>query len=166
MRLVRKVNPTKWRGKDWASIDRIPSDALTQCMKTSSNTLSFWRIEESKGEEESILALLGTQDRIDKIDIAFIEATDLLNATIDNTPGKTVFAELCDLHVDVANLDHLAFINTAKILGIQIFANCTRRLSRADFKTRMQTAVNTRRIAWESIPESMQKELIKPSELT
>lgn len=131
-------------------------------MKTTGNTLSFWRVEKGKEEDDAILALLGTQDRIDKIDIVFIEESALADVAFENAPGDTVFAELRDLHVDVADLDHSSFMNTARALGIQIFADSTKRLTKADFRTRMQNALNGRRIAWESIPVAMQKDLKQP----
>lgn len=133
-------------------------------MKTQGNTLSFWQVEEGKDEDEAILALLGTQDRIDKIDIVFIDADILTGVVFERTKGNTVFADLRDLHIDIAELDHSSFMYTAKALGTQIYSDSTKRLTKADFKNRMQAAVNDRRIAWSLIPESMQKDLQKPQE--
>lgn len=163
--LVRKVNPAKWRGSEWASRDRIPSDALTNCMKTTGNALSFWRVDgREDGEEEAILALLGTQDRIDKIDVVFIEDKVLKEVSFANTPGNTIFADLRNLHVDVADLDHSSFLNTASVLSDQIFGDNVKRVTKTEFKHRIQDALDKGRIAWESIPEAMRKELTKPQE--
>lgn len=148
---------------DWASLARIPSDALTICMKTQGNTLSFWRVDAGEnGEDEAILALLGTQNRIDKIDIVFIEDNAVEDVTFAATLGNTIFADLRNLHVDIADLDHIAFLKTAGALGAQIFEDNIKRVTKSDFKTRMQRSLNDRRIAWESIPEAMQLELNKP----
>lgn len=132
-------------------------------MKTHGNTLSFWRVDAGEnGEDEAILALLGTHERIDKIDIVFIEDNAIADVTFAATQGDTIFADLRNLHVDIADLDHTAFLKTASALGVQIFQDNIKRVTKSDFKIRMQRALNDHRIAWDSIPEAMQQELIKP----
>lgn len=163
VKLARKITPAKWNGSSWASCKSIPSDALTVCMKTSGNTLSFWRVEATEqGEEKAVLALLGTQQRIDKIDIVFVDREEFSGIDFVDSQGSTIFSSLRDLHVDVAELSHDKFIAVAEVLGRQVYGDKIIRLTRAQFKSKMQAALDEKMVSWETIPESMRTELREP----
>ena len=55
--LVRKINRAKWLQTDIAHGDDISADAITNCMKTTSNRLSVWEVESEARIEEAALAI-------------------------------------------------------------------------------------------------------------
>lgn len=162
-RLARKVTIAKWKGAEWASLDRIPSDALSIDLRTSGNTLSFWRADvEGKGEDDAVLAVLGALKHVEKIDIAFVCEESMRGLELQSTPGDTIFKDLRDLHVDVANLDQKSLLQTATALGVEIFGETTKRMTRQEVKTRLQAAIDEGRISWDGFPDEVQNELKKP----
>ena len=163
-RLARKVTIAKWKGADWATVDRIPSDALSIDLRTTGNTLSFWRADaEGKGEDAAILAVLGALQHVEKIDIAFVNEDSIQGLDMLSTPGNTLFEDLRELHVDVANLDQNSLFKTAQALGVEIFGETTKRITRQEVKSRLQVAVNEGRISWDDLPEGVQKAIERPT---
>ena len=162
-RLARKVSPAKWRTADWASPERLPADAISADLRTTANTLSFWRADvEGHGDESAILALLGTMQRVEKIDIAFVDDTLIEGAASQSTLGDTLVENLRDLHVDLVDLDHSLLIKTAFVIGREIFASTTMRLTKAQVKGRLQKAVNDGHLSWDTLPSDMQSEITRP----
>lgn len=100
MKLLRKITHSKWREWDEASIDNIPADALTVCMRTKGNTLSFWRVDD-ENQNKALLALLGSLQQIESIDVVYVDSAALEGVELISTPGETAFKDLADLHVDV-----------------------------------------------------------------
>lgn len=160
-KLARKVSLAKWRSPAWASIESIPADAVSIDLKTSGNTLSFWRAGggDADSEEQATLALLGTLQRLDKMDIAFVDESLLAGINVQANPGSTAFTELRGLHVDLADLNHEALSLTAKALGAEVFSSRTRQLTRLEVKKRLQDALREGRIVGDSLPADLRKDL-------
>lgn len=161
MRLARKVTPAKWRSLDKASPDSIPADAISIDLRTRGNTLSFWEADptDADSEECAILALVGTLERIDKIDVAFIEAGDLANIDTVSTPGTTLFTEFSERHLDLANLDHCKLAVAARTVGEQVYGAKTKALTRKQVKTILQKAADEGRLDIDSMHENLRGEL-------
>lgn len=163
-RLARKVSIAKWRGPDWASIDRMPADAVSSDLRTASNALSFWRADaEGKGEDGAILALLGTLQRVEKIDIAIIDGEALEEVALTPSSGDTSLAHLRDLHVDVEGLNHHSLIKTAVVLGTEIYASRAIQITKEQVRRRLQDEIDQGRLDWSELPEEMRKSLKQPS---
>lgn len=105
--LARKISLAKWKNPEWGA--EIPADAVTGDLRTSGNALSFWTIgTPTRGElEQVVLALASTADRIDKIDLTWVDRDTLASEGIDleATPGETPVEALRGRHVDLARLD-------------------------------------------------------------
>ena len=65
--LVRKINKAKWQQIDLTISNDASGDAITNCLKTKSNTLSVWMIDSENQIDDAFLALLANQDRIETI---------------------------------------------------------------------------------------------------
>ncbi|RYF02385.1 MAG: hypothetical protein EOO32_00240 [Comamonadaceae bacterium] len=161
MRLARKVNLSKWRQHETAGIDCIPADAITNDLKTFGNTLSFWRVkEDAEGLDNAMLAILGSQERIDKLDIAIIPANFMADdRLLVDTPGKTCFTSLETLHVDLSflNSEHLAAV--ARALAACVYNNQTTKVARADFTSRIKAGISLHKVPPSQVSESVRKEL-------
>lgn len=163
-RLVRKVTIAKWKNAEWASVDRVPADAISIDLRTGSNTLSFWRADtpDPEAESKAILALLGSLDRIDKIDLVFVDTQELGQAKFEETLGNTVFEDLRPLHIDLANLDQHGLMAAVAAVGNQVYKDKVTRLTRKEVRTRLQNALDAGKLSWDQLPNGFQSELTKP----
>jgi len=109
--LVRKITRAKWR--DSLSGEDISADAITNCMKTTGNTLSTWTVQTRDEIPEAVLAIVSAHEHIDTIDVVCLDLLSLKNQGLrfQSTPGKTPVEDLKDRHRDISNL-------TYKSLGI------------------------------------------------
>jgi len=107
--LVRKINKAKWYQLDIEKDNNVSADAVTNCLKTTKNTLSVWRIESEADLDDAVLALAANQDHLDTIDVVILEESSLIdyNLNIVASPGETPVEYLIDAHRDIANLTFL-----------------------------------------------------------
>jgi len=107
--LTRKITRAKWESGDELGADEIPADAVTADLRTTGNTLSFWKIENPSDEEIRItaLALATGAERIDRLDLAWVEEDGFQDDGLSLNPndGRTPVVSLRKNHVDVTKLD-------------------------------------------------------------
>lgn len=90
--LVRKIEKAKWMQNDIVGSEDISADAITNCMKTTGNTLSTWQIPGDNEIPEAILAIVSGHQYLDTIDIVCLDRSSLeiqgiaLQSTLGNTP--------------------------------------------------------------------------------
>lgn len=161
-RLIRKISSlAKWTTPHWACIDNIPSDAISGDLRTINNTLSFWRIpgDDAAANDDALLALLGTMQRLDKIDVVYVEEQDLSPIAIRSTLGDTFFEKASSLHVDLEELCFHSLGQAAKVIGAEVFGGRSVRLTRLDVKKRILAAVEAKKVSAEAIPSSLREDL-------
>lgn len=105
--LVRKITRSKWP-EEIIPVEEMPADVITSDLRTSQNTLSFWRIEKIEDLEIAALALAASSKStsIEKIAIVYIPEEEILAASIavENSLGDTVVPDLAALHRDLSSL--------------------------------------------------------------
>jgi hypothetical protein len=118
--LVRRVQRAKWEQIDLKDSDDVVADAITNCLKTFSNELSFWRVETEAEINEAVLALItgSNQESISTMHIVYfpedlIEANHLL---LNDDPGDTVIAELKKSHRNIHLLNYSTLGNVKDII--------------------------------------------------
>ncbi len=82
---VRKIARSKWpqeilsdnTEKAQLQINSVSADAITNCIKTTQNKLSLWKVEERTDTIEDIIPLLVGFDKPDTCDIIYISEEDL-----------------------------------------------------------------------------------------
>lgn len=144
--LARKYSPAKW-GSSSDTVESVPADAITICLKTTSNSLSVWKCQNIEDDAETILkAVAGTLNDICKIDVVYLEI-DHLNSTgmkLENTPdsGMTFFEDLKAFHHDIVEMNYkkLGILST-HILD-QIKSKHTKQFTRDDVKKALIDAYN------------------------
>ena len=108
--LVRKIARGKWPSSDILSfnVSDISADAISSCLRTSSNTLSTWEIDKIEDLEEAALALVSSAEHTDTMWVIFIEKSEITKngLGINNTPGNTCVRDLVDRHIDVTGLTY------------------------------------------------------------
>jgi hypothetical protein len=107
--LARKITRAKWQQKTDLADGEIAADAVTVDLRTTGNTLSFWRCSSADtGDlQQAVLALAAAADRADKFDVAYLDEQAVvgLGLATKNTPGDTPVLSLREQHVDVQKLD-------------------------------------------------------------
>ena len=107
--LTRKISRAKWEGSDDLNEGEIQADAVSADLRTTGNTLSFWRCASSDDDalRRAVLALAAAADRVDRIDVAWltVASVDDRGIAYKDTPGNTPVTSLRDDHVDLVQLD-------------------------------------------------------------
>ena len=165
MFLARKIARAKWEPKQDLSEGEISADALTGDLRTTGNALSFWRCGKGAEDdvEEAVLAIATSGDRLDKIDIVWLDEADLRidGQTLRNSPGATPIKELANRHVDVCRLDCVRLGSIAHRAVASIQANRCRRLKRRQVRELVTTAVEQDRIDLDELPEHIRAEIAR-----
>lgn len=160
--LVRKINKAKWHLDTFQDGDPVNADAITNCLKTSGNTLSFWAIQSEDLIEEAVLAIAASNDNLDTFDIVVLPISffEENNFDIEHTPGSTKCQDLEDTHRDLAKLNvrHLAVLSN-KIAGLVSSANA-RRYTLGSLKTIIKDAIEKGRIDPEVLPEGIKRKVL------
>jgi len=107
--LVRRISIAKWGDISTESSD-VPADAITNCLKTSNNSLSVWAIESEDDLNDVILALVTgkSQEKFSKIDFVLIDEWKLktFGLQVIDYPGDTVVDELVNHHKNISGLTY------------------------------------------------------------
>jgi len=125
--LARMINPAKWELQSFmTSRGQIAADAITGCLRTQGNTLSFWESSKDKTDVEKVaLALASARQKIDKLQIILIPRTEFPpdNFDFSKTDGNTPFLELRHKHMDMVNIDMTTLCQVAEKIAPKIRNN-------------------------------------------
>lgn len=163
MFLARKITRAKWESDEGLSKEEISADAVTADLRTSDNALSFWKCEPTSEQsiEDVALAIVANGSRIDKVELVWLTEDKLLDdgQTLENSKGKTPFAELVNQHFDVSRLDYVRLGKVAHCVVDAINANQYRRLRKKRVAELLATAIVQGRIDPNSLHEKIREEL-------
>lgn len=159
--LVRKVNKAKWMQTDLTKNNDVSADAITNCLKTSMNTLSTWEINSQDEIDEAVLAIVSSHDHLETIDVVPLEYEHLKSSGVDSekTEGSTPVIELREKHRDLSNLSYtklgiIAYHIVDQIRGKIIFRYTERKL-----KDILFNAITANRLSLKDLSESLQRKL-------
>jgi hypothetical protein len=161
MKLVRKIERSKWRNGDLRELDLIPADAITNCMKTQGNTVSVWRVVDAGELNEAVLAMASEFDHLDSIDVVVLDHADLESAGLEiiETPGRTPIIEIANMHRDVCNLNYRSLGCLAAFIAKCIRANEVTRIPRSELKQILIDAIREGRLLLEQLKERVREKL-------
>ena len=164
--LARKFSRAKWDPKPYLAPNEIRADALTRCLCTSDDTLSFWRCGPTKDDvDEVALALVTGMERVDKIDIVLVEESQLRDAGLKPEPsaGRTPVSDLGSRHVDVAHLDSVRLAAVAKCVADSVRAEgATFRYTKKHLEAVLRRALSKGRFKLKDVHQGLQRALSEP----
>lgn len=111
--LVRKININNWPDGEYSfltSKEELTADSITSDLRTTNNTLSWWRVE-----DESELAIIGAsivsimKSKQNNIRIVVLPYEDIeTKFNLKNTPehGDTAIIKFKQKHYDICNLNY------------------------------------------------------------
>ncbi len=159
--LIRKINKAKWYQIDIENDDDVSADAITNCLKTTKNTLSVWRIESEDDLDQAVLALVANQDHLDTIDVVILEESSLINYKLNivASPGDTPVESLIDAHRDIANLTFTNLGLVKNHIVERIRKQKLKRYTIGSLKKLLESAIANGLLAKEDLKDSVQKKL-------
>ena len=107
--LVRKIKISLWpdcsNGENF-NIENLSADALTQDLRTTSNTLSMWEIENLHELDDVCIAIAVTRNEVIDFDILIFNKEEIEETfELEKTQGDTSFENFKNKHYDIRNLN-------------------------------------------------------------
>lgn len=158
MYLVRKITRSKWERTDQLGDNEIPADGITADLRSTNNALSLWACADaSESLDDAVLALAAGFERIDKIEVIWIDRESLKAASVklDKTQGRTPVADLVDRHIDAVQLDLIRLGRFAEQVSTALKAGQYRRLTKKQVARLIATAVEDGRVALDDLQEKV-----------
>lgn len=165
--LARKISRAKWEPADYLAEDEIRADAISGCLRTRDDSLSWWHCEGDEQDVEEVALALATGSKykkFEKIDVVVLPETDLLahGLAVESTEGDTPIKELRSRHVNVVRLDLEKLARIARILAPKIRSNnSVFRFTKATLMTLVRTAIQDKRLDLDDLNKKLREELNK-----
>ncbi|MGY6136920.1 hypothetical protein ACWYAC_14540 [Acinetobacter baumannii] len=173
---VRKISKAKWpseeeiaeKALDSEIIPFVRADALTTCLKTSQNTLSFWAVENCTDAEieKAILALITNTklERLNRIQIVYFskEDVDSLGLPIAVTEGDTIIESLSKLHNDLVDLNYEKLGKVSQLIISSLRSESVRTYNERKLKDMLLKAINEGIVDQKLLHPSLQSKLGLP----
>lgn len=143
--LARKITRAKWEQNPELGAGEIAADAATGDLRTTSNTLSFWRCATAAPDDlkRAMLALAANADRVDRLDVIYLEEEAVKDAGLatHETLGDTPVVSLRALHVDIARLDLVRLGAVARMVADAHRTNAALRMTKKEVLDLVVSAV-------------------------
>lgn len=142
--IVRRINRAKWDNP----YPDVCADAITLCLKTSSNKLSVWEINDSAFLEIAVLALVtgSKQEKLSTIDVIYFDKQMLSDSNIlyEQSPesGDTVISKYKQHHIDMISLTYQSLGEFSKIVFDCITNQRIKRFTNKDLAKILAKAIN------------------------
>ena len=164
--LIRAITRAKWEPKDDLNENEISADVFID-LRTTASKLSFWICEQPghmEELEEIVLAIASCRDKLEKVDIVWIDKKVLESEgiTFEFEPGKTPVEDLKELHLNAIKLDIFRLEKIALTIAEAIRNyNHFHRFSRKEIERLFRNALDTGRLNIEDLKPTLKEELEK-----
>lgn len=161
--LVRKFNRAKWCEDGFELGAPVSADAVTSCLRTQGNTLSFWLIDDLKDTDQAALAIAAGGTQLDTMDVIWLPEGCFEEAGLEVavTEGGSRCNDLNSTHRDVVNLDVHKLAIVSQIVARYVLEDWCDRYIKSDIASLIAEAVRVGRIAEKSLPDKIVKEVDK-----
>lgn len=161
--LARKISRAKWHPKEYLRPNEIGADAVTCCLRTSDNSLSWWRCTAQRTDvAEVALAIACTMQKFEKIDVVTLPNTEIESLGIEmrDTEGVTHVPELRSRHVDFLHLDVERLGRLAKTLAPRIRSNVSVFVfTKRELESLVRDAVASQRVLLQDLNEKLRERI-------
>jgi hypothetical protein len=162
--VARKFSKAKWEVMPFMEGNDIVADAITVCLRTFDNKLSFWQCSLERGSlEEVVLALAtGPNSRLEKLHLMALSKEELQaqGLVFSESEGNTVVNDLRNRHIDLIELTLDKLSKVARLMASQIRknTNCIH-LTRKNVREIINRAISNHRLSKEGLPDNIRQEL-------
>ena len=161
--LARKISRAKWHPNQYLQPHEIGADAVTGCLRTRDNSLSWWRCTAQGTDVADVaLALACNMQKLEKIDIVALPETELepLGIATRATEGITPVRDLRSHHVDSPHIDLKRLARLAETLAPRIRSSTSVFMfTKKDLTTLVSDAVRKNRVRLEELHEGLRNQL-------
>lgn len=165
--LARKIARAKWDIKSFMKDGEIAADAVTVCLKTFDNRLSFWLCDDERADvAEVVLAMVTTHQHLEKLHMIAVPKEDIASAdvSLETTDGITRVEDLKGRHRDTGGLTLDSLSAVARLLAPMIRAGSHCYLfSRKQVLEILRQAVRNGRVDVDSLEERLRAEIVPAS---
>lgn len=159
--LVRKIEKGKWLQKDILNGEVVSADAITNCMKTSKNTLSTWSVENEDQINDAVLAIVSVHQHLDTIDVVLLNQDNLaeIGIAFKQTPGATPVPTLVESHVDIVELSYQSLGKVADCIITCFKEEKVKRFTRGELKKILLKAIEADKLSIDAIAPDIASKL-------
>ena len=166
---VRKIARSKWQETHLSSneaqareeVKRVKADAITNCIKTSDNKLSLWRVDDKKDSIDDIVPLIIGFERPDTCDVVYISeevfSEEQITLEQSSDDANTPIEELKQYHYNAIVKDYEGLGKFAKVVLKSLDNH--KRLKGREVKTKLKDMLNNHEIEREMISEKLYEKL-------
>ena len=166
---VRKIARSKWQETHLSSneaqareeVKRVKADAITNCIKTSDNKLSLWRVDDKKDSIDDIVPLIIGFERPDTCDVVYISeevfSEEQITLEQSSDDANTPIEELKQYHYNAIVKDYEGLWKFAKVV-LKSLDN-QKRFKGREVKTKLKDMLNNHEIEREMISEKLYEKL-------
>ena len=153
---VRKIARSKWQETHLSSneaqareeVKRVKADAITNCIKTSDNKLSLWRVDDKKDSIDDIVPLIIGFERPDTCDVVYISeevfSEEQITLEQSSDDANTPIEELKQYHYNAIVKDYEGLGKFAKVV-LKSLDN-QKRFKGREVKTKLKDMLNNHEI--------------------
>lgn len=161
--LVRKIAKAKWMQNDILNGADVSADAITGCLRTTSNALSVWQISREDEIEDAVLAIISAHEKPDKIDVVLLDKSILTSKgfIIRSTPSSaiTAFTDFENKHFDICELTYSSLGTLAEQIVCAIKKDKIKGYTRGNTKDLIQRGITMNKIQKNDLREKLRQEL-------
>ena len=141
---IRKIDKAKWAKTDARTSD-VAADAITNCLHTRSNQLSFWKVEpfNDNNLKEVLKAIISTfTSGIDTFDVVFFDENEMPD-DIKSIQSKAVtpYTAMIDNHYDLVDLTISKLTSLSGVIYSKIKIGAEKRITRTEAKNLMREVI-------------------------
>lgn len=159
--LVRKISIAKWDVEFHEKRGSINSDALTSCLRSSGNTLSFWEIEDASQLDTAVLCLALMNDQLATFDLVALAQDDLAQAGLrfETTLGETKYQNGVHLHRDAVNLSADDVLALSELVFSKVNSDEAPRYTIAKLRALLAQALRADELSWGDLAPRIQRSM-------
>ncbi|WP_322552033.1 hypothetical protein AAB109_11345 [Priestia megaterium] len=145
---------------------KTPADTITSDLRTRSNTLSLWRIENKEDLTKAVLALAVGRNQITRLDVMILDQVEFEEAdlTIEHTPenGHTPLENFHENHYDLIDMDYqkLGVLSQLIIDNVKNPEKCIR-FEKSKMIEILYDAYINQEFEFEELSNGLQQDLLK-----
>lgn len=159
--VVRKIDYIKWTQRRILEGEQPSADAITNCMKTTNNTLSLWSVDDENEIEEAVLAIAAQFSDLDTIDILTIDPSLIKDRglSIQKCLGMTPYKSFAERHLDVVELDYKSLGLMAEVIIESLRQDRWKRIFLSHLKTIISKGVDEGKIQWSDLKKKVREKI-------
>ena len=167
---IRKISRSKWQEnplsfdkvKAEKEVKNVAADAITNCIKTTGNKLSLWKVERKSELIEDIIPLIVGFERPDTCDIVYISEEVFLQEGISleqsSMDASTPIEDLKQYHYNAIINDYEGLGKFAKVVLKSL--NSYKRFKGKEVKMKLKEMLNNHEIDKEMISDKLYEKLV------